>query len=378
MAGQQPSVAKASLSLIGTIVGAGIFGLPAVFVRVGYWPGTLLFLLLTGVVLVTHLLYAETCLSTRQKMRLPGFARRELGRGGFAIAALTHPLQIVGANVIYLIMGGQFLASLIAFFFGPIIDPQIFSVALFVVTALVVLAGLRFMAKIESSATWLLIACLFLMALLLLPFSAHPDTLPSHWTLFMLPFGAILFTLSGFPVIGEIVEIAGRDRYKTYLAVIIGTLASAWLSWMFGMGVALASGGKGNLDPAHLMAVLPSAWGWLVPLVGFLAIATSYVTTAQELKCTLRFDFMFRRETAWIAAMVIPLLLFFIIPLDTVSLIAWVGAIFGSINGILIAAISHRILRRDPQGKHYLIALGFFAAVAYSVGLMLVLLLPRL
>jgi len=362
---------KASLSLIGTIIGAGIFGLPAIFVRVGFWPGTALFVLLTLVVLATHLLYAEVCLAFRQKMRLTGYAGRELGRAGFLIASITHPLQIVGSNLIYLVLGGEFLASLALVLFRLTVDPIVFSVVLFVVTALIVLVGLRFMARVESSATWLLIASM-VFAIVLLSFSTrHATPLPSHWPLFIFPFGAFLFSLSGFPVIAEIVEIAERNRHRTYLAIIIGTLVAAWLSWMFGMGVALFSNGRSTLDPGTLASILPVAWGWMIPLVGILAVLTSYVTTAQELKSTVRFDFHLRREAAWAVAVLVPFVCLFFVSRDLITMIGWVGTIFGGINGTLIAVISYRVLSRQPHVKHWLTSLAFFVAVAYGVGMIL-------
>ena len=65
--------------LIGTIVGAGTFGLPFVFAKAGFTAGILYLLALTAVVLAIHLVYGEIILRTNGSHRLVGYAAKYLG-----------------------------------------------------------------------------------------------------------------------------------------------------------------------------------------------------------------------------------------------------------------------------------------------------------
>ena len=64
------SFLQAALAMTGTIVGAGVFGLPAVFARIGFVWGTILYLGLACVVTAMHLLYVEVHLAAGSSHRL--------------------------------------------------------------------------------------------------------------------------------------------------------------------------------------------------------------------------------------------------------------------------------------------------------------------
>ena len=68
--------------LLGTIVGAGIFGIPYVISKSGMIPGFFYFLILGGAVLLIHLFFGEIILRTKGEHRLVGLAQRYLGRWG--------------------------------------------------------------------------------------------------------------------------------------------------------------------------------------------------------------------------------------------------------------------------------------------------------
>ena len=61
---ERKRIIKASFTLFGTIVGAGIFGLPYVVQKAGYLPGLFWMVVLAGAVMLTHLLYGEIVMAT--------------------------------------------------------------------------------------------------------------------------------------------------------------------------------------------------------------------------------------------------------------------------------------------------------------------------
>ena len=104
-------------TLIGTIVGAGIFGLPYVISKSGVIPGIFYFLLLGGSVMLLHLLFGEICLRTGEKHRLMGYASMYLGGWARTLAALATIAGSVGALLVYIIFGGDFLVIAASPFF---------------------------------------------------------------------------------------------------------------------------------------------------------------------------------------------------------------------------------------------------------------------
>ena len=352
MASKSRSFGKAILTMTGTIIGAGIIALPATFSRVGFWPGTFLFFFLSAVVIVTHLLYVEVILASKKNLRLPGYVRDGLGTFGFRIATLSYPLQIIGSNVAYIILGGEFFAIL-ARHAGLTIPTSIWQLTFWLFGALTVLFGLRFVAAVEFYVTGLLLLGLVLAVVVVSPFvdvSLIQIGSPTGW---LLPFGVFLFSLSGLSIISEVVELTERKRSLSYGAVTIGTGIAALFSWGFGVMMYLAARGYPIRTSAELISVLPNMWSWLIPLLGFLAVATSYIATAKDLEAALRDDYKLNAHESTAIALLTPLALFILIARDFLSTIGFVGAVFIGVNCIMVSLLAlkefHKLRRRLPR-----------------------------
>ncbi len=334
-------IGRATLAFIGTSIGAGVFGLPSLFSYVGFWPGTVLFLLVALVMWLTHLYSVELILHFKKPMRLPGMAKAALGEWGFVAAGVTYPLQIIGVNLIYVILGGTFLSSL-AHSIGIGLPLVFWQLLFWAIVAVIVLFGLKLMSRVEAWATWLLIGSMVLVVGLSAPkweFSLLPR---ADWSNFFLPFGVFLFTLSGLSVVGEIVELVDRKRSDARWSVSVGMLVSVVLSWVFGVGMYLAAHGVIGRDPSALIGVLPGAWSWFIPLFGFLAIITSYLTTAEDLKASFHLDFHLKEAYAWLVAVGAPLILLFT-QRDFLTTVDVVGTVFGGINALLVIFMAMKL-----------------------------------
>ena len=105
-------------TLVGTIIGAGIFGLPYAISQSGILLGILYFLLLGGVVMLLHLFFGEFSLRTKAKHRLIGYAEIYLGAWGRRFAVFAIMFSNVGALLAYILIGGLFLHTALAPWFS--------------------------------------------------------------------------------------------------------------------------------------------------------------------------------------------------------------------------------------------------------------------
>ena len=105
-------------TLSGTIIGVGLFSLPYITFKVGFWVMLGYFLVLGALVILVHLFFGELALKTPDFKRLPGFAKFHLGPWGEKAAVISTILGIFGAILAYLIVGGEFLTELMGPIFG--------------------------------------------------------------------------------------------------------------------------------------------------------------------------------------------------------------------------------------------------------------------
>jgi tyrosine-specific transport protein len=349
------SFLRAFLAMVGTIIGAGVFGLPAAFVRLGFVPASLLFLALALVVTATHLILAEQLLATRERQRLAGLARRGLGEFAYHVTSVTYPLGIIASNYAYLILGGEFLAIL-SRGFGFAFPVAIWQFIFWIAVAVTIGIGIKAMTAVDAWLVPLKILVLIVAVLLAAPFVDVQQTTTAVWANWHLPFGIFLFTLSGVTAVGEAVELSGRKRKTAFTAVVSGSLVSAFLSWLFGATIFLAAAGFPIRDAADIASVFPSALWWVVPLLGFLAVATAYVTTANDLRSTFQFDQKWKPWVAKGVAIFSPLILLAVLSRDFLSAIGFIGAILIGVNSLTIAALGYKAMLR--QRNHFLHIVG--------------------
>lgn len=370
MSGRSGSLVRAILILIGAIIGAGIFALPAAFTAIGILPATILFACLAIVTTITHLLLAEAHLLSPTKHRLTGLAHRTLGSGGQALAALTYPLSIIGSNFIYLILGGEFLGILFRHF-GFSLPTLTWQILFWVFGALIITLRLRWIGRIEGVATRLLIISLLIVMALVA--AERPLAWGALSTADWRPlsalrvYGIFLFSLGSIPAIGEVVESVNRRRGDARRAIVFGTLFSAFLSWMFGVIFFLADGGRFG---GALVDLVPARWAWMFFLTGFLAVATSLIVTADDLKLSLAYDYGFHKRYAWIITVFVPLSLLLLTQRNFYFAVQTVGVLFGGANGILAAWIAHSNPGKNRSRARRIRWSARIVVIAYLLGIL--------
>jgi amino acid permease len=337
---------RATAMMIGTMIGVGIFGVPFVIAKSGVLIGLLHFVVLGGVILFTHVSFGELSLRTTAHHRLVGYAELYLGPWGKRVATLSGVFGAYGSLLAYIMVSGSFLHQL----FGGMIGgtPWHYSLAFAAIAAFVVFRGLRLVQEFE----FLLTAFLFLvMALIVIVGIQHIDPVnfaTNDWSLALLPFGAVLFSLGGVSAVAEIRDmLRGRERLLLR-SLVKGTIAATVTVAVFTFIVIGISGmGTSSEAIAGLEPVLGRSIVLLGAVLGFVALATSFVTLSLYLNEVFRLDFHFSRWTAFVLGVGAPVGIFLMGQLSFTQVIVVTGAIFGGLDGILIALC---VLRARTQG----------------------------
>jgi amino acid permease len=300
---------KATFVLFGTIVGAGIFGLPYLIQKAGFAIGVFWMVVLTSVVTLTHLLYGEVVMVTPGRHRLVGYVRLYLGKGLAQVEAVNSTLNLYGGSLAYLILGGLFVAAI----FSPLaaISPLYGSVVLFLFGLAAAWGGSAFLSKFDF---WMTLgemtSFLVLSAVALTAFHAE-NLVHIDFSQAFLPYGVVLFALGGLTAVSEVTEIVGEKPRLVRQSVLIGTLMAAGLTLLFATSVV---GALGPDVTTESVSGLTSKFGGMLPILGgicgFLAILTSYAVFGANLKSQFQLDLKLKPVAALFAAVILPFLLY--------------------------------------------------------------------
>jgi len=339
--------------LIGTIVGAGIFGIPYVIAKSGIIPGFFYFFVLGGVVLLIHLFFGEIVLRTKGKQRLIGYSQKYLGKWGKLLITIAVILGITGALLAYLILAGDFLEIL----FSPYtnLTSFYFSLIFGVVLSYFIFRGIKLIAPTELFTNLLFFLVIFIIFSLCLPKINLSNLSFFNLPNIFLPYGIILFSLIGWSAIPEIVEILKTAEEKKSLKkiLILGTIIVIAFYILFTIGIIGISGGETSADV--LSGLIPFLGGKIIffgALAGLVTLADSFLILGLYLRNTFIYDFKISKNLAFLIVCGMPLILFLIGFRSFIGTIGFVGTVLGVIEGIIIILIFKKaktMSNRQPE-----------------------------
>ncbi len=339
--------------LSGYIVGGGMFALPFAFAAVGFWLGAFELLVLAGVVLLYHLLYMEVVLGTAAPHRFPGYIKTYLGRYATSWSWFSALVGTVGTLLAYVILGSLFLQNI----FQSIL-PSVSMLGWVLVLVVLGAAIVFFPMPREAAINSVLTALLFLFAVVLIAALAS-HIRPTHFSginpnnLFV-PYGILLFALSGATVIPDIVTLLGRNRTASRRAVLVGTLAPALLYFFFALAVVGAVGPGVSKEAIRSVAGVAGGWLFLVgSIVGFLAIFTSYIALSSSFHRLLRIDVGIPSIIGWGLAFLIPLGFYLAGFQDFLPIMGIVGVFSIGIDAALLMTAYHVMRRRQGAARSW-------------------------
>ncbi len=349
-----------AFTLSGTIIGAGILGLPYVFSQAGFFVGVFWLFVLGLILLLVNLYLGEITLRTKTIHQLPGYAEKYLGKKGKILMFGAMAFGIYSALLAYLIGEGQSLSQL---FFGTLDYSVYFAIGFWFAMTLLLKRGLKELKQIEFWGVLAIIGIILVMFLRFLP-GINPGNL-TYYDLsnFFLPFGVVIFALLGFTSISELrQEIKGQEKLLRK-AIIVGTLIPVILYLLFSF-IFVGIFGK------NVEQIATISFGNAIIILGIFTMLTSYFVLSFSLKDIFVYDFK-KKKFVFFFVSLFPLLLYLIVMLfnfsNFVKVLGIGGVISGGLTGILILLTNIKSKEKGNREPEFSIPINWFVIFVLSL-----------
>ena len=364
--------------LTGTIIGAGIFSLPYILGQVGILTGFFYLAFFAAVYFAIHLMYAQVLQTETGRHQFFHFAEKYLPRGVSKFASIVILAELLLVLTVYLTLAPTFAALVFGPSVGSVSSPQASSglTALLIfwfLGSVFIFVKLFFLDWVEFLGTLVVLGIVLIIFFSGVGAShALPLAKKISWPLFFLPFGPLLFSLSGRPAISKVVEqyrrLKSRGKNLSLSKVIFwGTAISALIYFLFALSI-LRLNPRPTEEALNSLGFLPPAISVLLGFLGLLALWDSYFIIGANVRDILRLDL--KKSAVFSAAVVLaaPLLLYFFGFKNYLSVIGFTGGVFLSLEGIFVIAMWRKAFPKNKwRGIAMPLYLVFLAAMAYEV-----------
>ncbi len=352
MAKQNSRFIRSTSVLVGTIVGAGIFGLPYAFAQSGFIIGLLYILILTGVFYLINLCYAEVILRTKDKLEMAGYVERYLGKKGKILITCSFILGIYGALVAYTIGVGEFLFSLLNPLFGG--SQILWSLVFWAIASLLVLKGIGIVSRLEVVMALGLVIVVVLVFGLSYPYINMDNLKTVNVANIFFPYGVVLFALGGASAVPTIRRILGDKVHLIKKSLALGILIPALIYIIFCFSVVGVSG----LDTSETALIgLAGFTNGKVLLIGgifgILAMSTSFLVLGFILRELLHRDYKIPLLPAWGLTVFIPLAIFLLGLRSFIFVVSLAGGVLSGIQGIVLIATYYQAKKKGDRAPEF-------------------------
>lgn len=356
-------------TLIGTIIGAGILGIPYVIMKSGFIIGLIHIFIIAFLITLTMLYLGEIVLRTKHSFQLTGYAEKYLGKKGKMVMMFALGFGIYSAFLAYLFGAGESLSFL---FYNTPDYSLYFGIALWLLISTTSYFGIKALESgefIGVSAVFLLIISMFIFfinKISLSNFSLDNVQTPLNY---FLPFGVILFAFLGYSAIPEVKRILGPKKNQMKRSIILAILICSLIYILF---AAIVIGYKGQETPE----IATFALGKPFILFGILTMSGAYLALSIALIDTFHFDFNQTKIKSWFFAVTIPLILFILFQfLHTASftkILGIGGVISGTLTAILILLMAYNSKFLGDRKPEYSLPVSktliWFLSVIFIIG----------
>jgi len=359
----------AAATIVGTIVGAGILGLPYVVSRTGIAVGIVQLISVGLLFMLLNLYVGEISLRTKGDHQLSGYAEKYLGKKAKIVMILSMMFGIWMALVAYGIGIGAAIAAIVG---GSAL---VYGIIVFLSLAITIYFGINIIENAEKLLVTTMIATILLICLQTAAFIKTENLTTISYAPILSSFSVIFFAYLGSVSVIEAKQILGRKRGLLKKVIIIGAGIPIILYVLFAffvVGVAgmntteVATVGLGMMTSKNII--------FIGNILAILTMSTSFISLGFCLKDTFRLDFKLNRNIAWIMTITIPLAIILFQFAGFIKAISIAGALEGGILSTLIVLIALKSKEKSELTPEYSIPLNKFGAgliIIFFIGIML-------
>ncbi|MBT6774706.1 amino acid permease [Candidatus Woesearchaeota archaeon] len=363
-------------TLVGTIIGAGVLGIPYAISKSGFIPGMIILVILGFAVLILNLCVGEVALRTKGRHQLPGYAEKYLGKWGKHVMSFSIIFAIYGALIAYFIGSGNVLADIFNLgnwsflFLGLEISASLmFSICFFVILSTLIYFGLKSVGNTEIVFGAIMLIIIFIIIVWGF-FHLDSGNLTSYnKTQLFFPYGVILFAFVGAAAIPEMKSICSNNKKLIKKAIIIGSAIPLVVYALFALVVVGATGtSTGQIATTTLGNVVG---GKIMELLGNLfaifSMSTSFLALGLALLWVYDLDLHRTRNVAFALTVSVPFLIGILGVTSFIQALAITGGVAGGIEGILIILMFWKAKKLGDRKPEYSINISKVLGIALMV-----------
>jgi len=357
---------EAFATIIGTVVGLGIFAIPYAARNVGIVPTVALIIAVALVMMLLNILFAEIIIFDKREECIIAYAGRYLGKWAEKIETCSIFFGYTGSLLAYTLAVSVFVQAVIPgeiSYFWPIV------LAFSAVSCIVLLNGVKNLGRLEFLLSGIMCAAFLLV------FGtsfAHWGEVPENWSNVILPYGVVWFALTGESSIPIAIKLLGKEKKKILKIIPLSYFFIILITILFFIG-ALKTGGAG-IGPDPFIAMGERMGDWLKyagSAIGLLAVVTSHWVLSTYLNKILTSDVKIKPLTSWFLVVFTPLVMILLGASNFVSVIGLVGVLAGTLDALIILAIYKKIFSRENT-KPRVLPFKMPGAVTWVISLLLI------
>lgn len=342
------SLLQSVATMTGTIIGAGILGIPYVFARAGFGTGVVVLAIITLAMIALKLMFGEITLRTYGKHQAAGYVEKYLGKFWKNITSIILILTISGSLLAYFVGIGGVLAAV----FGGL--ALWWALGFYLVAAVFLYFGIKLIKQVEFFLTGFIFFIVFIILLLSLDHAEITNIITFDWTQMFIPYGVILFACSGLVAVPEVREILHRRERLFKKALLAGALIPSLIYLLFAWIVVSVTG----MNTTEVATVgLGQVMGEKIVIIGnifaFFTISTSFLTLGLALKEVYNYDFKIKHLEAWLLTIMLPLIIYFLGLKNFIQIISIAGALGFGVNGVIYIFTYWTARRKGERQPEY-------------------------
>ncbi|MBD3249812.1 amino acid permease [Candidatus Woesearchaeota archaeon] len=349
---------EAIATMVGTVIGAGILGIPYVVAEAGFWTGALNIVVLGIISIILYLYLGEVALRTKGRHQLTGYAEKYLGKKGKFLMMAAMVGGIYGALVAYIMGVGQAIHAMVG-----IGNPMIYSLVFFAVVSTIIYFGIREVAVSELYMLPMIIIIVAVIAVFSFNFlNVQNFNVFNIYNIF-LPYGVVLFAYLGATAIPEMEMVLEGNEKSMKKAIVLGMLIPMVIYLFFAFFVVGVSGaGTTEVATIGLGEIIGKHMVWIGNIFAAITMTTSFLALGLALEQMYHFDYNLSKIVSWSLTCLIPLGIALAGIAGFVKALEISGVLAGGLTGILIVLMAVKAKGMSGRRPEYSVYINWVIA----------------